>query len=265
MKPKPNRIFVLLSLFMIVSFLAGLVVIQIQLNCCALAGDYLTASAIVATNRTVGTLIMETSTYATIYPYEPTLYAQRRQEELYLASAAGPTEYAAFYMTERALIATYQGTVVPTPTATLTPTTSPTPYTACVWQWATQDLPEVTRAAQQVLYGVGIEAGSLSASAYGENCLDTAGKVQYFAAMTTDFTLTAQVDDLSDEAAAGKIILIYRRLAQMTGLPAPPGYLDMTFTAQGENRHYRAMFEQIGAAVQQGLTGQTLILEISSR
>jgi hypothetical protein len=46
-------------------------------------------------------------------PYDPTLYAQRQQETFLLMTVGGPTEYAIFYATETALIATYQGTPAP--------------------------------------------------------------------------------------------------------------------------------------------------------
>ncbi len=67
-----------------------------------------------------------------LYPYDATLYAQRRHEEQVLQTGAGPTQYAIFYATETGLAATYQGTVLPTSTpipytADMSPTVTPTP------------------------------------------------------------------------------------------------------------------------------------------
>jgi hypothetical protein len=61
-----------------------------------------------ATQRAV-----ETRTSVTVYPYDPTLYAQRQHETFLLLTVGGPTEYAIFYATETALVATYQGTPTP--------------------------------------------------------------------------------------------------------------------------------------------------------
>lgn len=80
-------------------------------------------------NATVAALLNQTTTSVfktalasiitattTSYPYDPTLYAQRRHEEQILQTAAGPDDYATFYAEETAIVATYQGTVLPTST-----------------------------------------------------------------------------------------------------------------------------------------------------
>ncbi|MBI1282194.1 MAG: hypothetical protein GC179_28970 [Anaerolineaceae bacterium] len=113
----------------------GYVLARVSLVCCTPQGDYFTATTIVELNQTTEAQLHETETAAWIggfqgtitptpnpFPYDPTLYAQRQIEELRMRTGAGPTEYAIFYATEAALIATYQGTVLPTPT--------PIPYTA---------------------------------------------------------------------------------------------------------------------------------------
>jgi hypothetical protein len=57
---------------------------------------------------------------------------------------------------------------------------------------------------------------------------------------------------------------LYEHLKQLPNLTAQPGYLDVTFTAGGESKHFRTMFQMIRAALEQGLSGQALILAIAS-
>lgn len=115
------------------------------LVCCALPplpAEY-TASAIVALNKTTEAQVHQTETSTlseplhervtltpSPLPYDSTLYAQRRQDEMKLQTGAGPTQYAIFFATETALVATYQGTVLPTLTpANISPTPPPLPPT----------------------------------------------------------------------------------------------------------------------------------------
>lgn len=130
----------------------GYAVARMSLSCCALPPTpptqtvlaiRATASVIVSLNNTTEDLLHETETNTfqggfafTItptpspLPYDATLYAQRQLEELMLRTGAGPTEYARFFATETALVATYQGTVLTTFTpihydASMSPTAIP--------------------------------------------------------------------------------------------------------------------------------------------
>jgi hypothetical protein len=142
----------------VISFFVELFVLRLTLVCCALPptpptltamATLLTRSAgLEAVNEKTVELLNQTNTatYQTAlvlvrtatpisYPYEPTLYAQRLHEQELLKTAGGPTEYAIFFATETALVATYQGTVLTTST--------PIPYTADMSPTA---LPPPTRA-----------------------------------------------------------------------------------------------------------------------
>jgi hypothetical protein len=106
--------------------------------CCAFPPEAATQTAIVSKNDTLQMLLTDTATAAffegqtlttvfrtaiagiitatpSSFPYDPTLYAQRRHEEQILQTAAGPDDYATFYAEETALVATYQKTIIPTP------------------------------------------------------------------------------------------------------------------------------------------------------
>ncbi len=254
-----RRALIFLAVMVVIVIVVMVIALQPQPSCCTPPPEIsATASAIIAVNHAVETAIEETAVKSTVYPYEPTLYAQRRQEERNLETGAGPTQYAAFFATESALIATYQGTVVPTVTV------HPTTYSACSWQWANQNLPDVASKTAETLNSAGIVTSDLRVSAYGENCYDNLGKLQYFAAMTTDFYLTIEVNDLTDDTLAAKLIASYEALNALSDLPAKPGYLDIAFVAGSSDKHIRTMFDQIQVALDKGLTASELILAFSS-
>ncbi|HET9910382.1 MAG TPA: hypothetical protein VFQ13_00765 [Anaerolineales bacterium] len=98
---------------------------------------------------------------------------------------------------------------VPPPTATsfALPTTAALPTSrGCAFQWAYQDLPELSSSFEQSIQALQPEAQA-SALAYGENCIRPDGSVANFFARETDFDLILQVDDLVDEANLGKWIV----------------------------------------------------------
>ncbi len=195
-------------------------------------------------------------------PYDPTLYAQRQQTLVYYTTAAGLPTYVQFYATETAIVSAYQGTVQPT--ATDAPTNSVS-YPQCSFQWARQDLPEVTKLAQIALqmYWVELDAATVRVEAYGENCVSSGNVVQSFGAMTTDFYVTMPVDDLADDEAIAKAVsVIYRAFVsgiESWWVPAPFGYLDITFTHEGETRVLRAMFPEIKGVLEQQLSGKDFL------
>jgi hypothetical protein len=76
-------------------------------------------------------------------------------------------------------------------------------YQACVWQWAAQDLSDVTQRLPAALDRAGIAYASVRAYTFGENCLNTQGEVQYFATMETDFDLALLVSNLADRESVG--------------------------------------------------------------
>lgn len=136
----------------------------------------------------------------------------------------------------------------------------------CGFVWARQLLPEVERQARAALDDAGLAAVEIRyVEAYGENCVEADGQVRYFAAMTTDFYLSAEIDDASDEARLGQTVeRIYHILTPLTKLPARHGYLDMIFTGGGQERRLRVMFEEVGATLDAGQTGAALWAALQS-
>jgi hypothetical protein len=69
-------------------------------------------------------------------------------------------------------------------------------------------LPELMAEVQAAMEDAGLENVTVSASAYGENCYaNETNEVVYFAAMQTDFHVTAQVEDIEDGEALGDLTL----------------------------------------------------------
>ncbi len=158
----------------------------------------------------------------------------------------------------------YDASMSPTaiPRSTYTPTAT-VEFAGCGWQWARQDLPEVTAMAQVALIrAAGLSEASVYAEAYGENCLNPDMTVRYFAAMTTDFYVSMPVDSLADlEVLTQRVVISYTTLSALPqdSFPARLGYLDFAFTSGGETRRLRAMFTEYRTAIDDGKTGQALL------
>src|SRR5262245_21591328 len=76
----------------------------------------------------------------------------------------------------------------------------------CGYQWANQDLPELSSSFQTSIQVLQPEAKA-NAYAFGENCLLADGSIGGFSAMETDFNATLQVDDLTNESDLGEWIV----------------------------------------------------------
>lgn len=159
-----------------------------------------------------------------------------------------------------------------TPSLTFTPSPTSLPYSAdmsptapmaCAWQWARQDLPDVTSRAVTALTAASVAFTQARAEAYGENCVymnANQAQVGHFAAMTTDFYLTVPVESIrAPEALAEIVIRSYYALVNLTDLPARLGYLDITFTGPDGTASVRSMFDPIQRALGNGLSGAALL------
>src|SRR5687768_6596784 len=112
-----------------------------------------------------------------------------------------------------------------------TPTTSPDAQN-CGYQWAYQDLPELSSSFQQYIQALQPEAQA-NAFAFGENCVLPDGAIARFSPMETDFNITLQVADVSDENTLGEWIVKVMQVIE--GIPADqivgprPGRVSITF------------------------------------
>ena len=353
---RKRRLWIIIGIGIVFTVVVGLIAFRLTLVCCALPptpptltaiATLLTQNANLEVNQTTEAQLHQTQTTVhetalalvitatpSSYPYDPTLYAQRRHEEQVLQTGAGPTQYAIFFATETGIVATYQGTVPPTstpipytadmsPTVTPTPrpirtatptlcppsdvicpggnatmsaadkvmvlmasakapefgqlaqtatalavTPTPTPTSAsvhdsnCAFSWAHQDLPEIAKAAREAFSTISsAKIEVLRADAYGENCNRADGSLSYFAAMTTDFYLSADVTNLTDTRQMAQVVMTaYGVLTELkVKLPARAGYLDIVFAAGGEEKRFRAMISQIKGLIETKADDQKLL------
>jgi hypothetical protein len=202
------------------------------------------------------TLTAETALTPSPTPF-PTL--TRTASLTFTPSPGGPTP------TMPTRTPTRRATLGPTPTASATPA-----YPQCAWQWARQPLPEITEQAQAFFDEADFNS-SVWAEAYGENCVDYRSgtpTLGYFAAMTTDFYLSINLPNLTDaRAVATSYRTAYDLLVAFSAeadLPARLGYLDITYGSPGYYISVRAMFSEIEASLDAGLTGQALLEALGS-
>jgi hypothetical protein len=75
----------------------------------------------------------------------------------------------------------------------------------CGYQWAYQDLPELSSSFQGSIQALQAEAQA-HAYAFGENCIRSDGSIAGFSAMETDFNITLQVNDVENQSELGEWI-----------------------------------------------------------
>jgi len=72
----------------------------------------------------------------------------------------------------------------------------------CGYQWAYQDLPELSKSFERSMQALQAEAKA-TAYIFGENCILSDGSIGSFLPRETDFNVTLQVGDLNDESDLG--------------------------------------------------------------
>ena len=147
--------------------------------------------------------------------------------------------------------------VTPTPTAALAPTD-------CIWNWNTRPLDDLSRQVQTALESVDVTGATASAVAFGEDCIDPhSGEVKRFATMETDFHFTLPTSDLEDLDELGHLaetVLEVLDSFPTESTPGPqPGYVGLTFVADGETLHLWFKVTRADEARQQGLHGAALL------
>jgi len=130
--------------------------------------------------------------------------------------------------------------LTPTPPslpATLTPTAES--YGGnCGYQWAQKALPELSGEFQQTIHELQPEARA-NAFVFGEDCVYADGHA-VFSAMETDFNVTLQVSDLSNESDLGEWIV--KAMQVIENIPAEkiegprPGRISLEFRSGSEQK-----------------------------
>lgn len=92
-----------------------------------------------------------------------------------------------------------------TPPASQISSLTPDPN-SCGYQWAQQDLPELSASLQGAIQALEPNAQA-GAFAFGENCILSDGTIARFLPMETDFNIRLSVDDLANEAVLGRWIV----------------------------------------------------------
>ena len=119
------------------------------------------------------------------------------------------------------------------------PTTIPTDLPPCGYQWAYQDLPELSQSFHASIQLLQAEAQA-NAFAFGENCIAPDGSVAAFLPMETDFNITLQVGDLSNESDLGEWIV--KVMQVVTAIPPEqivgprPGRVSIFFQSGSEQQ-----------------------------
>lgn len=119
------------------------------------------------------------------------------------------------------------------------PSVTPNSYGGCGWQWAYQDLPELTAQFDQSVKGL-IPDSNSHATAFGENCLGNDGQVIRFAAMETDFYVRVPVQTLDDYQTFGnwvaEIMQVVINMPADTLAGPKPGFVEFIFEKNTSER-----------------------------
>lgn len=161
------------------------------------------------------------------------------------------------------LVEPTQAVASPSPSAELPVEATETIVQPCGYQWAYQSLPEVDSQFRQALDAVGMDAVTVRAEAFGENCVNADGSVQRFVPMQTDLYLQTGLADLSPETIGNQVEQIFSVLQQIPieTLPGPgsaSAYMSFEFTAGQQSIRFRVQRPQVMAALQAGKHGANL-------
>ena len=137
----------------------------------------------------------------------------------------------------------------PTPlvTVTVTPTATAPSYGECGYQWAYQDLPELSAEFQDDIQNLQPEAQA-TAFAFGENCIHADGTTTTFIPMETDFNIMLQVSDLSNESALGdwiiKVMQVVENIPPDQIVGPRPGRVSIAFQAGSDQKFVNFYIDQ---------------------
>jgi multidrug efflux pump subunit AcrB len=128
--------------------------------------------------------------------------------------------------------------------------TAPPNAQDCAYQWAYQDLPELSSSLQGSIQALQAEAQA-NAFAFGENCVTSDGTIVSFSAMETDFNVTLQVNDIANESDLGEWIV--KVMQVITAIPAEqivgprPGRVSLTFQSSADQKVINFYIDQYQA------------------
>ncbi|HVO71199.1 MAG TPA: hypothetical protein VMT24_14210, partial [Aggregatilineaceae bacterium] len=140
-------------------------------------------------------------------------------------------------------------------------------YQECGWQWATQDLPDVTQRLSAALDGSQVAYTRVYAYAFGENCLNGQGEVQYFATKETDFDLALPVSSWSDRESVGDLMadvlaILVRDIAPGSTPGPQPGQITLLVSDGSREARLTVQHGQAADIVARSLRGSALLAEL---
>ncbi len=145
---------------------------------------------------------------------------------------------------------------------TVTPDSTSFSITSCVWNWASQDLPDITAVFTEALAANGLTDVVARASAYGENCFDpSTNQVVSFATMETDWYITINLQSLEDKMEIGNKIRIVIEVIRSLKDTAPgpnPGYVGISLVAGESTENLWFTVSEGIELIDQDLSGQGL-------
>ena len=152
-----------------------------------------------------------------------------------------------------------------TETLTATPTAAPASL-PCAYMWASQNLTDLTLDLQEAIKSIQPEAQAY-AFAFGEDCVYEDGH-KTFLAKETDFNVTLQVADLTNESDLGDWIV---KTMQVVGdLPAEkivgpqPGRVTLIFTMATDQKFVNFYIDKY-QALEPGLTGAEIFQALQAQ
>ena len=146
----------------------------------------------------------------------------------------------------------------PTQTVRVVEPPSPTPtFEGCGFQWAYEDLPELSEEFQRSIQALQPEAKA-RVYIFGEDCIHLDGS-KTFLAMETDFDITLQVNDPTDDSALGdwivKIMQVILEIPKERIVGPRPGLVRIVFQFGDQSRgvnfyvdQYQALPPGLGSA-----------------
>ncbi len=134
----------------------------------------------------------------------------------------------------------------------------------CAYVWNVRPEPEIGAEVQAALREAGLVGVTVSAEAYGENCLDMITKqVLGFTVLQTDFRVQAVVLDLTDDEALGNwaaALLSGLNSFPRSAFPGPNrGIVFLQLSSGDSQRSWRINLREADQALAEGLRGAALL------
>jgi hypothetical protein len=131
----------------------------------------------------------------------------------------------------------------------------------CGYQWAYNDLPELTAQFDQAVKGL-VPNSNSHATAFGENCIGNDGQIVNFLTMETDFYVRVSVESMEEYELFGNWIAVVMQVVEALPddlTPGPlPGFVEFQFeTSISESLVLRIPIQRYRETAQ-GKTGEEL-------